>query len=125
MDTDIFLNLFRQALSQVEAMYYGIDRRHNPIFARHDERVFCYELYHQMRSLMQEYPAGNPDSFSSLRFQGELRKERISVDTEEQFNVKALSKPYIPDFLLHALGRPYENPGAYHDIDTRWEFSSS
>ncbi|HLZ57668.1 MAG TPA: hypothetical protein VKR06_12025 [Ktedonosporobacter sp.] len=123
MDTGIFLDLFRQALDQVEQVYYGTawwnasmlnpyqDLVDNPqrmiledYWERYDERVFCYELYHQVRAHIEAYEAEHPEDLSPLLFQGELRKEQISDIVAEYFQVQRLEKAYIPDFLLHSPG---------------------
>jgi len=104
MNIKLFLDLFYKVLDKVEELYYGIDQRNNSILARYDERVFCYELYHQIRSLMDKYVAKNPGPTSSIRFQGELRKKRIGANAAKLFDVTALDNKYVPDFLLHSPG---------------------
>lgn len=133
MDVGIFLKLFRQALERVDGLYYGMtwwsdsmlnhyaNTEGNPrreflqegaelqeiikeYLNRYDERVFCYELYHQVRSLMDEYMEKHPDLILPFHFQAELRKEQISELVKKHFEVEALDHTYIPDFLLHSPG---------------------
>ncbi|HYT43953.1 MAG TPA: hypothetical protein VEP90_16555 [Methylomirabilota bacterium] len=129
MEITAFLDMFRKALSQVDETYYGIDwwnqsqlnypelyqddPRQQAIqtyLARYGERVFCYEFYHQLRSLMKDFSIENPGLDSSVRLEAELRKRELDADLEELFDVKALDKEYIPDFLLHSPG----------DFDKQW-----
>jgi len=116
MDTGIFLGLFRQALDQVEQIYYGTawwnasmfnscqgyeDDSQRMILAdyleRYDERVFCYELYHQVRLRMEVYRIEHPEDRSPLLFQGELRKEQINDIVAKHFQVQQLEKAYLRD----------------------------
>jgi hypothetical protein len=119
---DIFLDLFRQALSNVDNSYYGShwwikprlddylrpdDENRETIeeyLFRFSERVFCYEQYHQVRKLMEEFEEQNPEILSNVLLQGELEKGQIGRVIEEFFGVRALSHEYIPDFLLHSPG---------------------
>jgi hypothetical protein len=99
-----FVDLFQKALDQVEDKYYGIDHQSNSLFARYDERVFCYEVYHQVRSLLDKFQGMHPDAKSPLYFQGELRKPIIRADLAKEHGVKTLRRRYIPDFLWHSPG---------------------
>jgi hypothetical protein len=105
MDIDKFLDLFRKSLNLVEESYYQTNSGSlytNTIM--YYERVFCYELYHQVRSLMYELRAKDPSTLSSIQFQGELRKEMINSSIAAQTGLSPLSKKYVPDFLLHSPG---------------------
>jgi hypothetical protein len=105
MDIAIFLNLFHEALNRVEGSYYQTNS--GSLFLNTNmyyERVFCYELYHQVRLLMDELRAKDPATLSSIQFQGELRKEPINSSIAAQAGLSPLSKKYVPDFLLHSPG---------------------
>ena len=115
---DAFLELLRNALCNVEDIYYG---RHSwnesmlnyykdhfkisdddfavlkEYLDGYGERVFCYELYHQTRKLMEN----DPERFKKVRLQSELEKQQIGKVVEDYFKVKKLDKEFMPDFLLH------------------------
>lgn len=115
MNTAIFLDLFRTALNNVEAGYYDRTQwkenaKHSStepdlwheIPAKYGERAFCYELYHQVRLLMDEYKRTCPQDEPFIRFQAELKKPQIEAAIAYTKGVQALDKEYFPDFLLHA-----------------------
>jgi hypothetical protein len=123
MDHQVFLKLFRKAVNNVGDIYYGRtwwndstlnglnifveDPRRDELesyLSRYGERVYCYELYHQVRVLMSAWQEHNGIEESPIVLQGELQKEQISNLVEEIFRVQALDKEYIPDFLLHSPG---------------------
>jgi hypothetical protein len=120
---DIFLSLLRQALIRVDNHYYGMNYWNNSMLNyygveensperqilknyldRYGERVFCYELYHQLRVLMSE-DQHNLD-FENVVLQAELKKENIGeiAHVFEAIGIQALDSEYIPDFLLHSPG---------------------
>ena len=84
------LDAFVRALQRVE-----LDRIHHPQLGT-QERVLCYELYHQLR-LLEE--SGDFDC-RPASFQGELNKQ-----AQELF----LRRQAIPDFLLHEPGTHEHN----------------
>jgi len=119
----IFLEFLRQALKGVNIDYYSrylhnegllnnfLVGEHQDVkdavseyFHRHGERVFCYELYHQIRQLMELHIQKNPDSFQGVLLESELKKELIQELLMKYFNVEPLDKEYIPDFILHTPG---------------------
>jgi hypothetical protein len=53
-ELEIYFDLIRQGLTQVGASYYRLRTTYRPTGIVR-ERIFCYELYHQIRSLMGEY----------------------------------------------------------------------
>jgi hypothetical protein len=123
MDVHSFIKIFRRAINAVDNIYYGNEELnesafnyHNiseddlrrkslePYLAKYGERVFCYELYHQIRLLMdKEVAADSSDSSTVLPFhlQAELKKKQISEKVQDLYGVEALDKEYFPDFLLH------------------------
>jgi hypothetical protein len=118
---DYFHEIFIQAVSQVEPAYIRTyynemdmvlqfvesesQRRNLEAFRIGDsivksgERIFCYELYHQLRLLMQEHPT----RFGNTVLQGELRKHQI-MPLIHRMGLQALSGDFTPDFLLHTPG---------------------
>jgi hypothetical protein len=128
MDEEQFIPLLRQALDEVNQKYYrhhlwrNIEwvrvieeledteekRRLKDYLERYGERVFCYELYYKVRSLMEEhYPgyAARLGDEDAVLFQAELKKSQIG-DIVQHFPeaIENLDKAYIPDFLLHTPG---------------------
>ncbi|MCO5948570.1 hypothetical protein NAF19_16845 [Mucilaginibacter sp. RT5R15] len=124
---NLFRSLFLQAVSQVGAAYmrtiYGeVDLilqevqgeahrqhiEHNRIgddLVKNGERIFCYELYHQLRTLLEQYP----QAFEGVYLQGELRKYQV-LPMLQMMGLEALSGNFIPDFLLHSPGDSSEHP---------------
>jgi hypothetical protein len=114
----MFIELVKQALEGVAPVYYqayrGLEssleylpgtssREHYPLLnhlRKHHERVFCYELYHQVRVLMDN----DPRLFEGVCLQGELKKFQIEPMFREAFGIVALDKEFVPDFLFHGPG---------------------
>jgi hypothetical protein len=120
---EIFIEFLRLALTRVHNDYYGLhwwnesmlnsamssenskDKEILKDFLdRYDERVFCYELYHQIRVQMEEFSKNKPELFRHIKLQCELKKDFIHEIVENYFKVKRLDAEYIPDFLLHTPG---------------------
>lgn len=122
MNVDIALDLLFKALPKIEDVYFAttpceVDiperirqdrekyKKLQEFLTRYGERIFCYELYHQIRCLMDEFYCKNPDA-TRLVFHGELRKDGLG-GLEELYALpsgelpQALDKEYVPDFLLH------------------------
>lgn len=126
MNAEIIIKFLVAALSKVDKDYYGgriegwmfdnhgIDRNHpkrkslEKYLDRYGERVFCYELYHQVRVLIDNYYAKQQGQLAGpkVTFQGELRKNQIEsvIQYFANKNISPLKKEYIPDFLLHSIG---------------------
>jgi len=123
MNARILIEFLRIAVNSIDPMYfgqriesniferYGITQNHpkrellEKYLSRYGERVFCYELYHQIRMMMENYEITNPDEDNKVYFQGELRKGNVEEIIELFEGVEeALTKEYIPDFLLHSPG---------------------
>ena len=124
---DIFLGLFVDAVDHVGPEYmrtlYGdmdnvlhlmqneAQRRAIDRFVIEDnlvktgERIFCYELYHQLRLRMSPMA----DLFNRVYLQGELRKSQI-MPLLDRMDLEPLSGNYIPDFLLHTPGSADDHP---------------
>lgn len=117
-DLTLFFNLFIQALDSVDPAYFStqynfargivedmVPNQRNAIrrkivgnaVVQTGERIFCYELYHQLRLLMPQHP----QVFQNVCLQGELQKIQI-VKLMERYGLTRLSSNFIPDFLLHS-----------------------
>ena len=85
----LYIDLLKQALSNIESDYFSIRTASaQPEIVR--ERVFCYELYHQVRLLMTE------NNRLMLTVYGEIDKSGNSdYEQEDQKN---------PDFVFHRPG---------------------
>lgn len=66
-------------------------------FYRYSERVFCYELYHQLRI---EIDNNVNDLFKGVLVQGEVKKMNI-VSLLNKIGLDAFEKDFIPDILIH------------------------
>ena len=115
MNIPTYIDFLRKAINEVKDVYYGnqdmIDsmlNAHNigpqdksrekliPILTRHHERVFCYELYHQLRKIMVQN-----DLNEKTILQAELRKPQVSSEIEQLFGIQSIDGVYYPDFLIH------------------------
>ena len=117
-----FIQFLRDSLSHdgVQDVYYGLrywqntkdylfHAVNNPqlmsdlqdYFERYHERVFCYELYYQLRKRIE---ASELD-YSGIYLQSEVRKEKLSPQVLAHFEIAMnLNRNYMPDFLLHTPG---------------------
>ncbi len=123
-----FLEIFKQGLINVNESYYSIERwgnvnnlPENTNFERYLERVFCYELYHQVRRIMDISEQILPNIFRDVSFNGELRKEIIQVILLPQ-NILPLEARYMPDFLLHSPGN-FDNQLLIVEVKTNPELT--
>jgi hypothetical protein len=117
---DIFIQFIREALCEVDNCYYGLNWWNDSMLNHHQvpenaperqvlqdyldrygERVFCYELYHQLRKKMENHSQHNPNTFQNILLESELKKEFIGKIVEDYYNITALDAEYFPDFLLH------------------------
>lgn len=118
MNIGKYIEFLRKAINNVEDIYYGnqawIDSMLNyhenkiksqddrreliPYLSRHQERVFCYELYHQFRKIMEQKQNELNEEWI---LQGEPRKGPVGSEIEEYCQVKSIDKVYYPDFLVH------------------------
>lgn len=118
MNIQTFISIFRKAINNVENVYFGkqnwIDSMLNahdieshdekreklvPYLSRHHERVFCYELYHQLRKIMEQNNLNE-----KVILQAELLKTQVSSEIEQLFGIQSTDGVYYPDFLLHEPG---------------------
>lgn len=91
-----FIDLIKTALNEVEPCFFKVKTTYNPQGIVR-ERVFCYELYHRIRLLMEnnlEYI--NNIKFADLALHGEIDKRG-----HEGFNQGDRKNP---DFVIHIPG---------------------
>jgi hypothetical protein len=84
-----YIDLIKKALAQVEQGYFDLPTTYNQD-GIHRERVFCYELYHQMRLLMAQ---ANTQLLPVIH--GEIDKRGHADFGQNQVN---------PDFVFHTPG---------------------
>jgi hypothetical protein len=72
-------------------------------FDRFGERVFCYELYHQLRILIDIERKHNPSFLEGTNLQGEVQKWLVH-GLNARLGLEDLSKEFVPDFLMHSPG---------------------
>lgn len=119
-----FRQLFIESLQDVEQSYYetiyhnlaalrgalsGRGRFRDDDFIRFAERIFCYELYHQLRTKFDNEKAANPDFLQGAKIQGEVTKIQIA-ELLRHFGLRRLSKGFIPDILVHTPGNADYHP---------------
>lgn len=90
-DVDIFLTSLNAAMRKIENKYFKVPyyNKHYPVFR---ERVYCYELYHQLRCEL-------PESFP-FTIHGEL-------DKAGNISIHELLRKKKPDFVVHKPGSNY------------------
>ena len=115
------IKLIRDALENIEDEYYKITTTYAPLGIVR-ERVFCYELYHQMRLLQ------DGRGLKDITIHGEIDKSGHG-----QFSSNARLNP---DFVFHVPGMMQENiivvevkgnvenNGIYKDIKTLSKFTN-
>jgi hypothetical protein len=87
-----YIDLIKLSLRQVEAPYYKLTTTYEPSGIVR-ERVFCYELYHKIRSNMR--------SHHRLSLNGEIQKQgHIDFEKKDRKN---------PDFVFHVPGTHEHN----------------
>lgn len=82
---DNFDQIFVEATAELPSEYFYLPMHNAP--AMYKERVYCYELYHQLR---RRWPEATP-----FRLNGEVDKAR-----HPDFSKRRM----IPDFLVHEPG---------------------
>ncbi|EWG08968.1 hypothetical protein [Cytobacillus firmus] len=115
MEIHKYIKFLRTAINNVKEVYFGnqdwIDSMLNaheiesknpkrealiPYLSMHHERVFCYELYHQLRKVMEENQLEE-----KVILQAELRKNQVGTEIEQLFGIQSTDGVYYPDFLIH------------------------
>lgn len=92
---DMFIECLKKAGKNIEAGYFKIIEA-GTLSVKFRERIYCYELYHQLRILL-----GNKEKFPYM-LHGELDKKGYQI-----FNALKLER--IPDFLVHVPGNMEDN----------------
>lgn len=129
MKPEDYIGVFKDALEKVPKEYYNWK---SPESVEKTERVFCYELYHQFRLLL--------DQDRTLRLDGEITKRKYLVfhgetsegDTKPNNDIRDLCginievyKPrfhnfFTPDFVLHG-GQDNDNKQIMAiEVKTKW-----
>jgi hypothetical protein len=83
-----FLALLVEATARIPAHYFQLPTA-GGVEAIYRERVYCYELYHQLRRLLE----------------GEERLARYALSGEVDKQGHAIMRQYAPDFVFHIPGR--------------------
>lgn len=89
---DRFKSLIKEALTKISIKYFQQPTIEKDRF-KYGERVFCYELYHQLRCLQEK--------FYGLEISGEAVKSK--------FQSTDLTNNKIPDILIHNFGHHDNN----------------
>uniref|UniRef100_UPI003216711E hypothetical protein n=1 Tax=uncultured Draconibacterium sp. TaxID=1573823 RepID=UPI003216711E len=119
MESNDFDLIILNALNRIESVYYSTVYENieaikgafagrsgnysNGNFERFGERVFCYELYHQMRLEIEKYKRAKVQSLEQIMLQGEVRKPMI-LELMDLMDCEPYDNDFIPDFLLHSPG---------------------
>ena len=85
---DKYLQLLYHAMENVKSSYKQIQCAGSP-GTKYRERVYCYELYHQMRILQDKDEQNYP-----LAINGEIDKNGHNI----------ISNAFNPDFIIHEQG---------------------
>lgn len=96
MNTEMekYFDIIIEALDRVEHQYYKLETTYEPTGIVR-ERVFCYELYHQIRCIQTERKE------TRLSLNGEIDKRgHITFDIDDRKN---------PDFVFHIPGEMIGN----------------
>jgi len=107
-----YVEYVKLALSNVKADYLTVKRdidgflsqferkdreKTKNLAVKYRERVFCYELYHQLRLIQCREP-----SFpNELKIHAEIKKEVFLTEIYRNWKITKLEKEYIPDFIFH------------------------
>lgn len=117
-----FMDLIKEALANVGDEYYKVKTTYEPLGIIR-ERVFCYELYHQMRMIQ------NKKGLTDIQIHGEIDKSGHRLFEGEN-----------PDFIFHIPGMMEGNSvvvevkgklegsyqrGIYKDIQTLSKFTNN
>jgi len=104
---DVDQSYFSTLYDNIEAFKFAIRNHHGVIrgsdFERYGERIFCYELYHQLRVRIEQIKSENPDFLQGAMLQGEVNKMMIK-ELAVKFGLNPIKDKIIPDFLIHSPG---------------------
>lgn len=129
--------LIKKSLKNIEYKYYCFLTASvkTPIIKR--ERVFCYELYHQMRTLQNEFLSpeisinGEPDKRGHEKFDGEnpdfiihhcgtMKHNILAIEVKCEFNYSYIHKDFIKLRNL-VLTKEYQN-GLFIFFGTKMQY---
>src|SRR5947208_1325293 len=91
--TDQFIELLQKATASIPRLYFQLPvaGQEQPIFR---ERVYCYELYHQLRALLEQT-------------EPPLRYYALSGEVDKQGH--RVIRRYAPDLIFHQPGDMSDN----------------
>lgn len=107
-----------QSMTEIDEIYHGMsydgedkladvdaDEATREAAFRHWERVFCYELYHKVKSKIEQEitKEHNVEYWKNIIFTAELQKQKLSEMTLSHLDLEQLEHRYIPDFLFHSI----------------------
>lgn len=121
-----FLDLFIAAVNNVDecylnTVYENIEAIRNGFtnyyqrfltndrFVKPGERIFCYELYHQLRILIDAERNENKNFLEGTYLQAEIKKMQI-YDLLQTFGITPLTGSFVPDLLMHSPGNANSHP---------------
>ncbi|MFP3257195.1 MAG: hypothetical protein RXO36_05305 [Candidatus Nanopusillus acidilobi] len=84
-----WINFVVEAYLEMDRSYENISFNTSVSIPRYKERIFCYELYHQMRKIQESH---NYEFLDFVKIEGERVKDDLNIP-------KKLKK--VPDFLAH------------------------
>lgn len=111
LEVNDYIRFLRRAIKQVKNVYYGnkswiqsmingagldptkkqLEEIIIPHLSKHHERVFCYELYHQFRKVLEKEQG---DSNKKVILQAELQKKQVSDEVEDLIGISKLDGRY-------------------------------
>lgn len=104
---------YQTTYKNIEAFRNAFQNRTGKIvkgdFYRYGERVFCYELYHQLRILIDKSKQTNENFLNGAILQGEVEKMQI-IELIETLELHPMDGEYAPDFLMHSPGNANSHP---------------
>lgn len=117
VDINEFYKFIDCAMSNIANDYWMVQTAEGDEKVR--ERVFCYELYHQMR-LLQELPKYGFPQMSELTIAGELLKRGFVGFKSEDGNT---DEQKCPDFIFH-VPKEHENNAIVMEVKGRTNSNS-
>ena len=107
-----------ESMTEIDELYHGMsyygegslnaveaDPETREVAFRHWERVFCYELYHKVKSKIEREIEEKRDVkyWQNITFTAELQKQELSEMKLSLLDLQQLEHRYIPDFLFHRI----------------------
>jgi len=109
-----YFNDIERAINNVESQYRYWDDINPQYTKKHmmQERVFCYEFYHQFRNIMEM----NEQRYKDLLLNGEIKKCERSLNSK---------KYHFPDFVLHTGNEDCLRQELVIEVKTKMGLNSS